>query len=250
MMINHLKILVIKKLKKKQMNVSKKRKPYYKNNKQIKKLEKQSNKESKYVSVQDTNVQSSFSAILLNGLQIGTQNYQRVGNKVHFIGLRILGVLNQLAVLPDSSSGRYFRIIIVNDKQSNGSNVPFNQLFGSTDFFGVNSYTTVGNILMQYRDRFEMLYSKLIAFPQVINNLSTGIQVMANGGSTGGNSAQSTVIDDYIPIDVPSYYNQGLNSGGIGDINSGAISMYLIQNSVTNGAIGFTYNIESCFEDN
>lgn len=147
---------------------------------------------------------------LLNGIDAGTQAYQRVGRKVRYLSLRVKGVAN----LEGVTRANVLRMIVVWDKQPNGALPTYSQIFGNTDAVGITTQTLNSQILYDQMDRFKILRDKTM--PMNIASNATATELYAYW----------VEWDEYINLKgLESVYNDG-NAGTIADINSGAI--YLI----------------------
>lgn len=135
---------------------------------------------------------------LLNSLDVGAGGSQRVGRKVTIKSL-LIRYQNKLA--PTSVGGSPIRILVVYDKQANGAAPAITDIL-LTD--SANSPNNIGN-----SDRFVTL-SDQITMPV----------------STGGEFQVSDVI--FKKLNLETMFNANTD-GGIDDITSGSIYMFVAQ---------------------
>lgn len=154
---------------------------------------------------------------LLNGCIAGSQNYNRIGRKIHMKSLQIHGEIHNT----DASSGPVVvRLLIVYDKQSNGAAPTLAMIITSQTIAGATSSSVFDMVNLDNRDRFEIIRDKYYPLG-VIDNTAT--QTYANGPG-------NCVVNEFIPLGGrETTYNAG-TAGTVGDIQSGALYMFLVSN--------------------
>ena len=142
--------------------------------------------------------------------------------------LQIRGAVN----LTDTTAGLnvVFRMVIVYDKQSNGSAPTWANIFTSQNIAGTTASDVYAMVNLDNRDRFVILRDKLFV-PGAIDNTATQTDAMGPG---------VIVMNEYIPIKLETIYNAG-TAGTIGDITSGSLYCFWISNA--NNDAGVTANV-------
>ena len=165
---------------------------------------------------------------LLNGCVPGSQNYNRIGRKIFMRSLQIRGAVN----LTDTTAGTnvVFRMVIVYDKQSNGSAPTWANIMTSQNIAGTTASDCFAMVNLDNRDRFVILRDKMF-IPGAIDNTATQTYAMGPG---------TIVLNEYIPLKLETIYNAG-TAGTIGDITSGSLYCFWIANA--NNALGVTANV-------
>jgi len=173
---------------------------------------------------------------LLNGCIPGSQNYNRIGRKIFMRSLQIRGAVN----LTDTTAGLnvVFRMVIVYDKQSNGSAPTWANIFTSQNIAGTTASDVYAMVNLDNRDRFVILRDKLFV-PGAIDNTATQTYAMGPG---------VIVMNEYIPIKLETIYNAG-TAGTIGDITSGSLYCFWISNANNNAGVTASVAFRMRFED-
>lgn len=151
------------------------------------------------------------SFVLLNGLQLGTSAFQRIGNKIAMKSCywSVAFALNSLNTVADATSGTPqvpVRMMIVYDKQTNGSLPALSDLLSDKSgianatarFIDVNSPNNLNN-----KDRFIVLCDK---------------RFMLSSQGTG-----SRILKKYKKLSTSVAYKSGATVGNVTDITSGGL---------------------------
>lgn len=151
------------------------------------------------------------SFVLLNGLQLGTSAFQRIGNKIAMKSCywSVVFALNSLNTVADATSGTPqvpVRMMIVYDKQTNGSLPALSDLLSDKSgianatarFIDVNSPNNLNN-----KDRFIVLCDKRF----VLSAQGTGSRIMKK----------------YKKLSTSVAYKSGATVGNVTDITSGGL---------------------------
>lgn len=177
--------------------------------------------EKKSVDVNITSGNMSFNttgaAVLLNGMLQGSNAYQRSGRKIILKALHLKGAIfyKQAGAAPGND---YFRLMVVYDKQSDGSGIAFATLLQNVDNSGATSSTALSGMNLDNGDRFVMLRdyrfkTDAISAPQVAGDAQQDTAVSC-----------PWIINDYINLqDSPTIYGATANAGTIADIQTGSI---------------------------
>ena len=158
---------------------------------------------------------------LLNGVQSGAAYYQRIGNKISPLSIRIRGFVANVATAVQGMG----RILIILDKQpSGGALPPLTTVLSQRNEAGVTSVGVTANINMDYRDRFVMLRDFPIWFPSCTNTAG----VITNDFVLDANNPG--LIDMYIKLGKygEMQFTGTNNPITTADINRNAIYMYLV----------------------
>jgi len=135
---------------------------------------------------------------LLNGCVQGTEATNRIGRKIVMSSLYLKGTFN---LGTTSTGGGTARIIVVYDKQANGTAPAITDVLLSDDVLSPNNLSN--------RDRF----TKICDFE------TETISV---------NGINSVSVETYRRLNLETMYNTG-NAGTIGDITSGSLYMFVAQ---------------------
>lgn len=163
---------------------------------------------------------------LLNGCVPGSQNYNRIGRKIQPLSLQIRGFLVNT---DDTIFPTKVRMIIVWDKQTNGSAPTYANIITSQNISGTTSSTYNDMINLDNRDRFRIIRDRYFDLGPVNN---TATQSYAQGENP-------ISIDEWIrlPKGIETCYNAG-SAGTVGDITSG--SLYIVWIASQPAATGAT----------
>jgi len=138
------------------------------------------------------------SARLLNGCIQGTEATNRIGRKIVMSSLYLKGTFN---LATTSTGGGTARIIVVYDKQANGTTPAITDVLLSDDVLAPNNLSN--------RDRF----TKICDFETDVISV---------------NGINSVSVETYRRLNLETMYNTG-NAGTIGDITSGSLHMFVAQ---------------------
>jgi len=149
---------------------------------------------------------------LMNGLVMGTTYNDRIGRRICIKSIYIRGMVGQegsftTITSPLVSQGQLCRLIVVADMQPNGA-VPAltDVLFEATSLAQLNPNN---------RDRFKILVDKQWAVGRLIYDTTNGIAALDNC---------QWPVKKFKKLNLSTTYNGG-NTGGIGDIATGALYM-------------------------
>jgi len=168
----------------------------------------------------------------LNVCQAASAFYNRIGNKISMKSLQInyqiqISTSNTVVVADDLC-----RVIIFYDRQPNGSNPSYSDLISSYDEAGNISSTVFDGINFNNKDRFIILANIWHKLP----GLGIGGIPPTTATLIYPNSCELHV-ERFIPLNgLEALYKA--SAGTIGDITTGALSMFVI-NANTGNAWGF-----------
>jgi len=152
---------------------------------------------------------------LLNGVQVGSAFYNRVGSRIEMKSLHIRGALFNLLTNTDD----YLRMIVYYDRQPNGAAPTYADLMQTRDQTGAATTGAKSEINLDMRDRFVILRDRQWFAPSVTNTAG----VLSNGPNYPGQD-QEWDINEFIPLNnLVTHYKSSTNPSVIGDINTGAL---------------------------
>jgi len=173
---------------------------------------------------------------LLNGCVAGSQNFNRIGRKICLKSLQIRGYF----LATDFSTAQTFaRMIVVYDKQSNGSAPTFANIIQSQNIAGTTSSLATDMVNLDNRDRFEIIRDKQVALAALQNT------------ATQAFSGAPTIlyVEDYIKLgNRETVYNAG-TAGTVGDITSGALYVFFIASQANAAGVTYTGTFRLRFTD-
>lgn len=168
---------------------------------------------------------------LLNAIQNGSGSTQRIGSKIRLAGVQIKAFFQTRRTT--SSVWELFRIMVVYDRQPNGSAPAIGDILGGRDYAStaITSNPTVNLLNPDNRDRFVLLYDKTIS-PRAASVAAGPTTPFTNVAGDMQYMAWQKFIK--IPgLDV--VYGNSSTPPVIGDIKSG--SLYIITlGSVASGS--------------
>jgi len=152
---------------------------------------------------------------LLNGLDLGSSSWNRVGRRIRMTKLEIRGVY-----YPDISAASgpsYARTVVFYDKQCNGTIPTWGTIFNTTTFNGSSSNGPFSMPNIYNEKRFEILWDNTIVFGEV--NVAGNVYSNANPGAIP--------MDHCIDLDHETTYDAG-TAGDVTDINTGSLVIKFI----------------------
>lgn len=173
---------------------------------------------------------------LLNGCVAGSQNFNRIGRKINLKSLQIHGSIYQADT---TSQFTKCRLLIVFDKQSNGAAPTFADIITSQNIAGTTSSTVNDMVNLNNRDRFEIIRDLMYTVD--------GISDVATQSYSGGTTI--VPVDLYIKLgNRETVYNAG-TAGTVGDIQSGALYMFLIASQPNATGVSANLSFRTRFVD-
>lgn len=153
---------------------------------------------------------------LLNGLQTGAGYFNRIGSKIRMKSIQLRGVITQSATAVEG----YLRMLIVYDKQSNGTLPDLVDIIESRNNAGTALTTIYSQAKTENRERFEIIRDKVWRNPSA--TFTGGVQT--NGPSYPGVD-DSWEFNEFIKLNSKkvSYKN---STGGISDITTGSLMVF------------------------
>lgn len=179
---------------------------------------------------------------LINGCVPGTQIQNRLGRRIKMSSVRIIGNIVQFQV-GVSPVDDFCRLMLVYDRQPNGSTFVLADLLQSVDQTGATSNTVWDGINMSNSRRFKVLKHEIYKFE------CTGAS--ANQPAQDSTDyVQRKSIDWYVPLKgLITQYNTG-TAGTVADIQSGALYLFAVGvSSNTNCQYQLQYNVRLRFCD-
>jgi len=166
--------------------------------------------------------------VLLNGIVQGAAQFNRIGNKIAMKSLRVRGQIINLL----TNVQTYARIVIVYDKQCNGSIPTSSVVLQTRDSAGASANTAFSELNMDFMERFTILRDYSVMLPSVTNTAG----VLTNiGFDPGQNSSGGSIfeVDLFIKLKGLITLYKGATAG-IADIATGGLYMYCISHQNSN----------------
>lgn len=166
---------------------------------------------------------SNDSALVLNCLQQGTADFNRIGKSVNMKSLRIRGHVTRVYTTPTIGASAFnelpVRIVIVHIKSEEQAIPDFNQLFGGIQQGG-QSLVSLDSGVLPYRMQ-DVTVLRDIMLKATADNPGDA----ATGGDVLGNRL---LFDEFIPLKgLQTVYKGTANPVTIANIMTGAIVMYI-----------------------
>jgi len=181
--------------------------------------------ETKFVDVPTaaTTYLSTTPGVLINPVQTGAAYWQRIGNKIQPLSIRVMGFITNIATAIQSQ----IRTIVVLDKNpsSSAAGIPaLTVVLGERDQAGTatNGYLSMANL--DNRNRFIVLRDEHICTPSVTNTAG----VLTNLGDIDSNTTME--FDFYIKLRKygTMQFSGTANPMTVAQINTNAIYMYFL----------------------
>ena len=153
--------------------------------------------------------------LLMNGIGTGTGVQERIGRKILVRGIQ-LGII--LDTPTTTGVSQAVRIVVVQDKQANGTACGWDDVFDDGTS-GNNASTLTDPLNVENRFRFNILFDKIV-----------NLQVQSA-------APQNKTLKVYRKVTIPVIY--GGNGDEIDDINTNSIYL-LVKNSVAAGTSSAT----------
>lgn len=182
--------------------------------------------EKKVVDINELNINIDSTGTqlqLLNGCVPGSQNYNRIGRKICMKSLQLRGHIAKQnnAAAANAAKGR---LIIVYDKQPNGTAPTFANIIQSQNIAGATSSLVDDMVNLDNRDRFEIIRDMVVAVGPYDHTATTSL--------AGGPCL--VTMDTYIKLgNRETVYNAG-TAGTIGDIATGSLYAFWIASADNN----------------
>jgi len=166
---------------------------------------------------------SNDSALVLNCLQQGTADFNRIGKSVNMKSLRIRGHVTRVYTTPTVGTSAYnempIRIVVVHIKSEEQAIPDFNDIFGGIQQAGATLVSMDSGVL-PYRMQ-DVTVLRDITLKATANNPAD----TALGGDIIGNRLP---FDEFIPLKgLQTVYKGTANPVTIANIMTGAIVMYI-----------------------
>lgn len=193
--------------------------------------------ETKSLDIPETSINftgtTSTQFTVLNAIQEGSGFWARIGRRVTMKSLRITGHIAPINV-EEAIIQQHLRIIIVYDKQANGSACTIADVIKAYNNAGTSSVAILDGLNMDNRERFLILRDRRIVVPRVSSaGVATSIpfgvcdaSVGASRGSDGG-----ALVDEYISLNsMETQYNGTANPATIAEIVTGSLMIGVFGN--------------------
>lgn len=175
-------------------------------------------KEIKAVDVNITqamNIPGSVTFQLLNGVQAGAAFYNRVGSRIEMKSVHLRGYIRNITTGIDDVG----RIMVVYDRQPNGSFPNITDIIQSRDNAGATGNSGIAPVNLDQRDRFVILRDYQVYLPSVTN--TAGVLTNGPAHQCNGNPLEFSI---FIKLKgLITHYKSTTNPAVIGDINTGGL---------------------------
>lgn len=178
---------------------------------------------------------TTTSVVLLNGLTIGANAYQRIGRKVLNKSIHVRGDVSWFQA--GSAATDFMRILLVYDKQSDGAAPTFAQVIQSVAAGGGTASGAAEFFNLDNVDRFVVLRD----FKYKVDTGGAGSTLVQTGGAQ---TECKWIIDEHVKADLPTIYSATSNAGTVADILSGGIFL-LGSGLLTAANASYQYNVST-----
>lgn len=154
---------------------------------------------------------------LLNLMEEGTSFFNRVGRKIMMKSIRITGglALSGLAVI--NANQDYLRVMVVYDRQPNGSAPAISDILQNVDLGGTSSTTSYAGLNMNNSERFLVIQDTRLNIPNgYVQSLNEGTASIIDYNGTMQN------MDRFSKLKGLQTHFKG-TAGSITDVASGAL---------------------------
>nr|WAE42705.1 MAG: capsid protein [Cressdnaviricota sp.] len=182
-------------------------------------------REIKYVDIAATSITARLystppTATVLNIPVQGAAPYNRIGSKVMNKSLRICGYLTVNATTVQD----FVRILVVYDRQTNGSAPSWTSVIQATTSAGAQSNYTIDGLNMDNRERFKVLLDDKVYTPSV--SVAAGVLTNFAAPDTSGPTNRFN-YDRWIALrGLETHYKA--TAGAVGDIATGGIFIFVV----------------------
>lgn len=173
----------------------------------------------------------------LNLIQIGSSFYNRTGRRVELKSIETKGFITAIRTIAGSE---YCRIIIVYDKQTNGSPPTTSDILQTTDQTGTNTTTSMSGINPNNIERFIIIKDMLLFLPSLTYNAG----VITNAAPTDPITPTFN-IEFFIKLEgLITQYKQDSSPSITGDIATGGLFLLTLGNQAS-GSEGYNATLEN-----
>lgn len=173
----------------------------------------------------------------LNLIRTGTSFMNRIGRKIQMKSLRVNGRIDILRTVADED---YVRVLLIYDRQTNGTAPAITDILQTTDQAAANTTTAFSGANLNNRDRFVILRDQHIYLP----SLTSTAGVITNVSFVDQVSKQA-LFDWYVKL--PNYvtqYKADSSPAVIGDVATGGLFLVTF-GAQTAGQEGYQIALES-----
>lgn len=165
---------------------------------------------------------------LLNGIQEGTGEFNRIGRKVLMKSIHMKGFLQGIQAI--TSPDDIMRLIILYDRAPNSRAAlpPFTEMFQDTSQAGALSNNALSSLNIDYKDRFSILMDHKLLLPAS----PTGAIATEVGTLTTLNGMEG-ICQKFIKINLETQFSSTANPCTVTNINTGALYFIAIGANVT-----------------
>lgn len=183
------------------------------------------------------NCNQAGSIIPLNLISAGSSFYNRVGRKIGMKSLMLEININP-GVVARSAPADTLRILVIYDKQTNGSTPVMSDFLMDTEADGTNTTNALSNINLNNRERFDILRDWRIGLPAMTDQVS-GVPTLAFPSQySGADGVEGGKIKAYIKLgNRTTQYKADSAPAVIGDIATGALWLVTVAGSAAGAEV-------------
>lgn len=186
-------------------------------------------------------VTANASFNLLNGLNQGSNSYQRSGRKINVKSIHVVGNLNDVGASSAGYTNDYIRVVILYDKQCDAAAPTWANIFADVDKGGSVTADAYSDRNLDNSDRFIVLRD--MRYKLGPHGTSAAAPNLANAQEESAQTMCKWIFNEFIKLPgdgLPVQYQATTNVGDITDIQTGSI---LLVHQGSNTAANSTTNI-------
>lgn len=179
----------------------------------------------------------------LNNIRAGSTYVNRTGRRVEMKNVRVSGFIN---VVRTVAAPDYIRILVVYDRQTNGSLPLIADILATTDQAAANTTTSLSGANLNNRDRFVILMDYRAVLPSVTDTAGQ----LSNIGVVDQQQNQF-YVERFIPLKgLLTQFKADSSPAVIGDIATGGLFLVTLgQNAAASEGWQFTFETRLRFTD-
>lgn len=159
--------------------------------------------------------------ILLNGMFKGAANYQRIGNRIKIKRIQYKMRILRSDVTLNATASTYFKLAMIYDSMNNSLSTPSNSVWMTCDKTGTLAAEPYSFLNSSNINRFTPICEHVYISP-----MPNAYPIPSTTFTYTATEQNQVYWEGDIKCDLPIiFYTDGV-SGGIGDIQSGAISFF------------------------
>lgn len=179
------------------------------------------------------NVVAPADIVCVNLIAPGSSFFNRIGRKIEMKNFRCVASISFIPPQTPNTAfqSNYVRMLLVYDRQTNGSFPVISDILQTTDFAGTNTTTTYSGVNLNNRDRFSILRDTRIMLPTVVSS-SSGNQLL--GIDFADPTKPINNFDYFVKLKgLTTMYKADSAVPGIGDIATGGLYWILYSDATS-----------------